>query len=208
MRVKLIIKQILGYGLPGVMLTNQISNKHHCTESPPNRACGFEHRKTDFNSCRNKIGRMMILPAVNGTVGNRNRARYKAEGRRYGLTLQGNCLKRSFRPTISKSLRPSAVKKLKEHWTSYPQAEQALLAWYEEAEAAQWNSPNELKQQYRNASILTDKRVVFNIHGNSYRLIVDIEYRLKIVFVVWFGTHKQYGKIDAKKVSYVKADKK
>jgi mRNA interferase HigB len=93
-------------------------------------------------------------------------------------------------------------------WGSAPEAKQALLAWYEEAEAAQWTSPNELKLQYRSASILTDKRVIFNIHGNSYRLIVDIEYRLKIVFIVWFGTHKQYDKIDAKKVSYVKANKK
>jgi mRNA interferase HigB len=105
-------------------------------------------------------------------------------------------------------MRVIAIRTLKEHWITHPQAEQALLAWYEEAETAQWNSPNELKQQYRNASILTDKRVVFNIHGNAYRLIVDIEYRLKIVFVVWFGTHKQYDRIDAKKISYVKADKK
>jgi mRNA interferase HigB len=105
-------------------------------------------------------------------------------------------------------MRVIAVKTLKEHWIAYPQAKQAFLAWYEEAENAQCNSPQELKQQYRNASILTDKRVVFNIHGNSYRLIVDIEYRLKIVFVVWFGTHKQYDNIDVKKVSYVKADKK
>ena len=105
-------------------------------------------------------------------------------------------------------MRVIAIKTLKEHWTKYPQAEQALLAWYEEAETAQWNNPNELKQQYRNASILTDKRVIFNIHGNTYRLIVDIEYRLKIVFVVWFGTHKEYDKIDSKKVSYAKANKK
>jgi len=105
-------------------------------------------------------------------------------------------------------MRVIAVRTLKEYWTAYPQAKQALSAWYEEAETAQWNSPNELKLQFRSASILTDKRVVFNIHGNSYRLIVDIEYRLKIVFVVWFGTHKQYDKLDAKKVSYVKADKK
>lgn len=85
---------------------------------------------------------------------------------------------------------------------------QALLCWHEEVEAVAWNHPNELKAQYHNASILSDKRVVFNIHGNGYRLIVDIEYRLKIVFVVWFGTHKQYDKIDAKRVSYVKANKK
>jgi mRNA interferase HigB len=71
---------------------------------------------------------------------------------------------------------------------------------------AVWNNPNELKALYRNASILNNKRVVFNIHGNSFRLIVDIEYRLKIVFVVWFGTHKQYDNIDAKTISYVKAN--
>jgi len=105
-------------------------------------------------------------------------------------------------------MRIIAVKTFKECWESFPQAEQPLLAWYEETETAQWNHPNELKQQYRNASILTDKRVVFNIHGNTYRLIVDIEYRLKIVFIVWFGTHKQYDKIDARKISYVKTNKK
>lgn len=105
-------------------------------------------------------------------------------------------------------MRVIAVKTLRDCCKAYPQAEQALLSWYEEAEAANWSNPNELKAQYRNASILTDKRVVFNIHGNSFRLIVDIEYRLKIVFVVWFGTHQQYDKIDAKKVSYVKTDKK
>ena len=83
-----------------------------------------------------------------------------------------------------------------------------MLSWYEEGNTAEWSSPNELKEQYRNASILTDKRVVFNIHGNSYRLIVDIEYRLKIIFIIWFGTHKEYDKIDAKKISYVKTNKK
>lgn len=105
-------------------------------------------------------------------------------------------------------MRIIAVKTLKSYWDEFPKAKQALLSWYEEVEVAGWNSPNDLKGQYRNASVLTDKRVVFNIHGNTYRLIVDIEYRLKIVFVVWFGTHKQYDKIDAKKVSYVKTDKK
>jgi len=101
-------------------------------------------------------------------------------------------------------MRVIAVKTLKDHAAQFHQAEQALFSWYEEAITADWKNPNELKEQYRNASILNDKRVVFNIHGNSYRLIVDIEYRLKIVFVVWFGTHKQYDKIDAKIISYVK----
>ena len=105
-------------------------------------------------------------------------------------------------------MRLIAVKTLKEFWEEFPQAEQALLSWYKEVDAAEWNSPNELKTQFRNASILSNKRAVFNIHGNTFRLIVDIEYRLKIVFVVWFGTHKEYDKIDAKKVIYVKANKK
>lgn len=67
---------------------------------------------------------------------------------------------------------------------------------------------SEERGTYKIASVLTDKRVVFNIHGNAFRLIVDVEYRLKIVFVIWFGAHKQYDKIDAKKVNYVKTNKK
>lgn len=103
-------------------------------------------------------------------------------------------------------MRVIAVKTLRNYIKEYPQAKQSVLAWYEEAEKAEWNSPNELKSQYHNASILSEKRVVFNIHGNSFRLIVDIEYRLKIAFIVWFGTHKQYDKIDARKKSYDKAN--
>jgi mRNA interferase HigB len=105
-------------------------------------------------------------------------------------------------------MRIIVVKTLKSFWEEFPLAKQSLLAWYEETEVEDWSNPNELKWKYRNASVLNDKRVVFNINGNSFRLIVDIEYRLKIVFIVWFGTHSQYDKIDAKKVSYGKADKK
>ena len=82
------------------------------------------------------------------------------------------------------------------------------MAWYEETEKAEWDNPNKLKEQFRNASILNNKRVIFNIHGNSYRLIVDIKYSAKIVFIVWFGTHKAYDQIDAKTVKYVKTHKK
>ena len=103
-------------------------------------------------------------------------------------------------------MRVIAIRTLKEYANEFHQAEQALFSWYDEATLAEWNNPAELKAQYRNASILNSKRVVFNIHGNSFRLIVDIEYRLKIVFVVWFGTHKQYDNIDAKTISYVKAN--
>lgn len=105
-------------------------------------------------------------------------------------------------------MRVIAVKTLKTYCENYPQAKQPLLSWCEEVESASWNSPNELKVQYRNASVLSSKRVVFNIHGNSYRLIIDIEYRLKIVFIVWFGTHSEYDRIDAKKIGYDNSDKK
>lgn len=105
-------------------------------------------------------------------------------------------------------MRIIAVKTLKAYWEEYALAKQALLSWYEEVEAANWNNPNELKAQYRNASLITDKRVVFNIHGNTFRLVVDIEYRLKIVFIIWFGTHKQYDKIEIKKLEYGKTNKK
>lgn len=103
-------------------------------------------------------------------------------------------------------MRIIAVKTLKQYIVEYQQAEQALLSWYEEAALAQWHNPNVLKNQYKSASILNDKRVIFNIHGNSYRLIVDIEYRLQIIFVVWFGTHKQYDNINAKTIGYVKTN--
>ncbi|TKG91630.1 type II toxin-antitoxin system HigB family toxin [Puteibacter caeruleilacunae] len=71
-----------------------------------------------------------------------------------------------------------------------------------EVKYSDWNNANELKAEYRNASIIGDKRVVFNIKGNDFRLIVDIEYRMKIVFIVWFGTHVEYDKIDVKRIRY------
>ena len=84
----------------------------------------------------------------------------------------------------------------------YKSAAESLKAWVFEVKYSTWDNANELKSKYGNASILSSKRVVFNIKGNDYRLIVDIEYKLKIVFVVWFGTHVEYDKIDAKTVSY------
>ena len=86
--------------------------------------------------------------------------------------------------------------------SKYKQAEESVKAWIYEVRFSTWENTNELKSKYGNASIISSKRVVFNIKGNDYRLIVDIEYKLKIVFIVWFGTHTEYDKIDAKTVSY------
>ncbi len=66
----------------------------------------------------------------------------------------------------------------------YKKAEEPLKAWIYEVKFSVWNNANELKAKYRNASIISSKRVVFNIKGNDYRLIVDIEYKLKVVFIV------------------------
>ena len=99
-------------------------------------------------------------------------------------------------------MRIIAVSTLRNYWIKHKTAEQPLKSWIQEAANSTWKNSAQLKAKYRNASILTSKRVVFNIKGNDFRLIVDIEYRLKIIFVVWIGTHKQYDKIDAKTISY------
>ena len=101
-------------------------------------------------------------------------------------------------------MRIIKVKTLQDHLSDqrYKDVAKALLAWISEVKYSDWDNPGELKLKYKNASIISSKRVVFNIKGNDYRLIVDIEYNLKIVFIVWFGTHKEYDKIDAKEVKY------
>ena len=73
----------------------------------------------------------------------------------------------------------------------------ALEAWYYEAKHAQWKSPADIKAMYKSASILKNSRIVFNIAGNKYRLIVRINYDSKTVFVRFIGTHREYDKIDA-----------
>ncbi len=84
----------------------------------------------------------------------------------------------------------------------YKQAEEPLRAWIYEVKYSTWNNANDLKAKYKSASIIGSKRVVFNLKGNDFRLIVDVEYKLKIVFIVWFGSHTEYDIIDAKTVRY------
>jgi len=103
---------------------------------------------------------------------------------------------------ICNVVRIIAISTLKNYWIKHKSAEQSLKSWIQEAENSIWKNSAELKAKYSNASIINSKRAVFNIKGNEYRLIVDIEYRLKIIFIVWIGTHSQYDKIDAKTISY------
>ncbi len=82
----------------------------------------------------------------------------------------------------------------------YTDSEISLRAWYHDAKIADWHNSNELKSQYKNASIVGDGRVVFNIKGNVYRLVVAVDYEFQIIFIRFIGTHKQYDKIDAKTI--------
>ena len=84
----------------------------------------------------------------------------------------------------------------------YRSAEPLLRAWIYEVRYSAWRNPAALKAKYRHASIISSKRVVFNIGGNKFRLLVDVEYKLNIVFVVWFGTHDEYDKIDVRTINY------
>jgi len=94
-------------------------------------------------------------------------------------------------------LRIIAKRTLREFWEQNPDSEQQLLSWYRETSKVEWESPNEIKKQYASASILKNSRIVFNICGNKYRLIVEINFPRKWVFIRFIGIHKEYDKIDA-----------
>jgi len=87
--------------------------------------------------------------------------------------------------------------KLKALYTKYPDAGQALKAWYDEARKASWETPQQIKDQYRSASFVGQNRVVFNIYGNKYRLVVAVAYKFGAVYIKFIGTHKDYDRIDA-----------
>jgi|SRR5579884_528650 mRNA interferase HigB len=97
-------------------------------------------------------------------------------------------------------MRVIARRALREFWEKHPDAEEALLAWFREAEAADWDSPVAVKARYASASILGGDRVVFNIRGNTYRLVVRINYPYRMVYVRFVGTHAEYDAIDAEEV--------
>lgn len=97
-------------------------------------------------------------------------------------------------------MRVIAVSQLRAFWARHPDAEQPLKAWYEEASSADWRQPADIKAHYRSASVLKNRRVVFNIKGNDYRLIVAIAYKLQIVYIKFVGTHQEYDAVDAETV--------
>ena len=100
-------------------------------------------------------------------------------------------------------MRIIALSTLKAFWENQPEymdAKEPTLAWYRYALNADWQTPADVKREFRNASILKDGRVVFNIAGNKYRLVVWINYAYRVVYIRFIGTHAEYDKIDVQTI--------
>jgi mRNA interferase HigB len=97
-------------------------------------------------------------------------------------------------------MRIIAKSTLRAFWERHPNAEAPLLAWYRETEKADWDSPAQVKARYRSASFVGENRVIFNIKGNDYRLVVKINYPYRVVYARFVGTHAEYDKIDVEEV--------
>lgn len=97
-------------------------------------------------------------------------------------------------------MRIIARSALKLFWNKHSDAEQPLKVWYEIVKNASWNSPNDIKKVFRSADVIPKNRVVFNIKGNKYRLVVKIKYDFQVVYIRFIGKHSEYDKIDVTKV--------
>lgn len=97
-------------------------------------------------------------------------------------------------------MRVISKKKLQEFGNTHPDIVETLNAWHAEAKSAEWKTPDDIKQRYRSADFLIDNRVVFNIKGNDYRLVVKIQYNVGIIYIRFIGTHAEYNKIDAERI--------
>lgn len=97
-------------------------------------------------------------------------------------------------------MRILSRKTLQAFYAVYPDAKAPLETWYHEAKKADWNDWTDIKKQYAAASILKNKRIVFNIGGNKYRLVVKINYPAQIVYIRFVGTHEAYNKINAEEI--------
>ena len=98
------------------------------------------------------------------------------------------------------SVHVISKKILVDYYNKHKETKSQLEAWYHEAKNAEWKNPQEIKQKYASASIIGGNRVVFNIKGNKYRLVTIINYQMKIVYIRFIGTHKEYDKINAEEI--------
>jgi mRNA interferase HigB len=97
-------------------------------------------------------------------------------------------------------VRIIAKSTLRAFWAAHPDAEEPLLAWYREVAKEDWSEPAQVKEKYRNASIVKGNRVVFNIKGNDYRLVVKINYPYRMLYLRFVGTHADYDRVNVEEV--------
>ena len=97
-------------------------------------------------------------------------------------------------------MRVISKKILRDFWTKHADSEEQLKAWFRETENAKWININDLKSEYPSASILKDNRIVFNIKGNNYRLIVKFNFEYQISWIRFIGTHAEYDKINTNEI--------
>jgi mRNA interferase HigB len=93
-------------------------------------------------------------------------------------------------------MRIISRKKLREFWKVHRATEKSPRAWFHETKVARWKNFNDIKKQYPSADVVSGNRVIFDIKGNHYRLVVKIHYNTGVVFIRFVGTHKQYDQID------------
>lgn len=94
-------------------------------------------------------------------------------------------------------MRIISKKILREFWAVHSDAEQSLKAWHAKSKLAEWKTSSDIKTDYRNASFVANNRVIFNIKGNTYRLVAAVNYDFGIIYIRFMGSHKEYDKIDA-----------
>ena len=97
-------------------------------------------------------------------------------------------------------MRVIAKRPLREFWERHPAARGPLLAWFREVEREDWDTPAAVKAKYGSASIVGRNRVVFNVKGNAFRLVVRINYARRVVYVRFIGTHAEYDAVNVKEV--------
>lgn len=97
-------------------------------------------------------------------------------------------------------MRVLSRKSLRQFWDRHPDAREPLQAWYADVKPANWKRPSDIKTTYQTASFISNNRIVFNIKGNKYRIIVVVEYRFGMVFIRFIGTHQEYDRINAETI--------
>ena len=101
-------------------------------------------------------------------------------------------------------MRIIAKRTLRDFWTKHADAMEPLKAWYAIVSRGDWKGPADVKATFRNASILANNRVVFNIKGNDYRLVASVDFEKGIVWIKWVGSHKEYDRINVQEVEHEK----